>query len=94
VGLGLIAAARLAAARELCAPDVPQRIYAVVARLGMPTTLSGSGYDPAAIVAAMTTDKKRQGGRVRFVLPRAIGDVGVYDDVSEAEALAAVESLF
>jgi len=93
VGLGLIAAARLAAARKLCAPDVPQRIHAVVARLGLPTTLSGSGYDPAAIVAAMTTDKKRQGGKVRFVLPRAIGDVGVYDDVSEAEALAAVESL-
>jgi 3-dehydroquinate synthetase len=91
VGLGLIAAARLAAARGLCAPDVPQRVRDVVARMGLPTGLSG--YDPAAIVAAMTTDKKRKDGRVRFVLPRAIGDVGVYDDVSEEEALAAVESL-
>jgi 3-dehydroquinate synthetase len=41
----------------------------------------------------MPTDKKRKGGHVRFVLPRAIGDVGVYDDVSEEEALAAVDSL-
>ena len=91
VGLGLIAAARLAAARGLCAPDVPVRIQEEVARVGLSTGLSG--YDPAAIVAAMSTDKKRKGGRVRFVLPRAIGDVGVYDDVSEAEALAAVASL-
>ncbi len=91
VGLGLIAAARLAAARGLCAPDIPVRIREVVGRVGLPTQLSG--YDPAAIVAAMTTDKKRKAGRVRFVLPRAIGDVGVYDDVSEAEALAAVASL-
>ena len=91
VGLGLIAAARLAAARDLCSAEIPRRIEAVVARVGLPVTLSG--YDPAAIVAAMVTDKKRKAGRVRFVLPRAIGDVGVYDDVSEAEALAAVQSL-
>ncbi len=91
VGLGLIAAARLAAARGLCAPDIPQRVQDVVMRMGLPTQLTG--YDPAAIVAAMITDKKRKGGRVRFVLPRAIGDVGVYDDVGEDEALAAVASL-
>jgi len=92
VGLGLIAAARLAAARGLCAPDIPERIKDVVARMNLPTELSG--YDAASIVAAMNTDKKRKAGRVRFVLPRAIGDVAVYDDVSEAEALAAVASLF
>jgi len=91
VGLGLIAAARLAAARGLCAPDLPQRIHDVVERMGLPTTLTG--YDAAEIVAAMSTDKKRKRGKVRFVLPRAIGDVGVYDDVSEAEALAAIKSL-
>ncbi len=92
VGLGLIAAARLAAARGLCSPELPQRVERVVTRLGLPASLSG--YDPRAIVAAMSTDKKRKRGKVRFVLPRAIGDVDVYDDVSEAEALAAVQSLF
>ena len=91
VGLGLIAAARLAKARGLCVADIPQRIQAVVASVGLPTEISG--YDPTDIVAAMSTDKKRKGGRVRFVLPRAIGDVGVYDDVREAEALTAVASL-
>ena len=91
VALGLIAAARLAANRGLCQPDVPQRVQAVVARLDLPTELHH--YDPAVILAAMSTDKKRKHGRVHFVLPRAIGDVEVYDDVNEAETLAAVASL-
>jgi 3-dehydroquinate synthase len=91
VGLGLIAAARLAAARGVCASELPARVERVVERLGLPTTLSG--YAPAAIVAAMRSDKKRKGGRLRFVLPRAIGDVGLYDDVPEEDVLAAVASL-
>jgi len=91
VALGLIAATRLAANRGLCPSDMPQRVQAVVERLGLPTTISG--YEPAAILAAMGTDKKRKGGKVRFVLPRAIGDVGVYDDVREEEVLAAMASL-
>ena len=91
VALGLIAAARLAANRGLCQPDVPQRVQGVVARLGLPTELHD--YEPAMILAAMNTDKKRKRGKIHFVLPRAIGDVGVFDDVSEAETLAAVASL-
>ena len=34
-------------------------------------------YAPEAIWEAMASDKKRQGGKLRFVLPRAIGDVVV-----------------
>lgn len=91
VALGLIAAADLAAARGICPPDLPQRITQVVDRLGLDTTLSG--YDATAIVRAMGSDKKKKGGKVRFILPRAIGDVGIYDDVREEEVLAAVQHL-
>jgi 3-dehydroquinate synthetase len=35
----------------------------------------------------MATDKKRAGSRLRFVLPRAIGDVDVFDDVTTEEVL-------
>ncbi len=91
VALGLIAAGRLAAQRGLCTPETARRIEAVVERLGLPTTLTG--YDPQAILQAMSTDKKRRGKRLRFVLPRSIGDVGLFDDVSSDEVLMAVESL-
>jgi 3-dehydroquinate synthase len=88
VALGLIAAAELAAARQLCPPDLPARIASLLDRLGLPTRLSG--VDPAAVLAAMATDKKREAGRLRFVLPHAIGRVALHDDVAPAEVLAAL----
>ena len=45
----------------------------------------------AAILDAMATDKKRVDGRLRFVLPQALGDVVVVDDVAHEEVIAAME---
>jgi 3-dehydroquinate synthase len=36
------------------------------------------------VMQAMRYDKKVQGGKIRFVLPRAIGQVFITDDVSPA----------
>jgi 3-dehydroquinate synthetase len=33
----------------------------------------------------MATDKKRQGNTLRFILPRAIGQVDIFDDVTETD---------
>ena len=88
VALGVVAAAHLAAGRGACAPDLPARITAVMARLGLSVTLSG--YDAVAILRAMATDKKRQAGRLRFVLPQVIGQVALYDDVTAEQVLGAL----
>ena len=89
VALGVVAAAHLAAGRGACAPDLPARITAVMARLGLSVTLSG--YDAVAILRAMATDKKRQAGApLRFVLPQAIGQVALYDDVTAEQVLRAL----
>jgi 3-dehydroquinate synthase len=37
--------------------------------------------DIRAVLEAMAHDKKVAGGKIRFVLPRAIGDVFVTDDI-------------
>lgn len=86
VAVGLAASAELAAARGDCPPDVALRICALLERLELPTRLAG--LDPTAVLAAMSMDKKRQGGRLRFVLPHAIGQVGLHDDVTPIEVLA------
>jgi 3-dehydroquinate synthetase len=44
-----------------------------------------------AIVAAMATDKKRVDNRLRFILPRAIGEIVIVDDVTREEIVATVE---
>ena len=91
VGLGLVAAAELAAAREDCSPETARLIRAVVERLGLPTHLSG--FDPEAVYAAMSADKKRRGKQLRFVLPHEIGRVAVHDDVTREQALAAIKAI-
>jgi len=44
-----------------------------------------------AVLAALAHDKKRAGGRTRYVLPVALGDVRLFDDVPEALVTAALK---
>jgi 3-dehydroquinate synthetase len=73
VGVGLLAASRMSAALGLCSPDLPQRVRAALDALGLPAAIAGC--DPGRVMAAMRADKKRSSGRLRFVLPTAIGEV-------------------
>ena len=69
----------------------------VLTRLGLPIhippSIDGSPLDPAALLAAMGSDKKKKGGRLRFVLIHDVGDVFVRDDVPEAAVVAALEAV-
>ncbi|HVX84335.1 MAG TPA: 3-dehydroquinate synthase [Phycisphaerae bacterium] len=71
VALGTIAATRLAAARGEFPPGDVGRIAALLEAIGLPTALPGLDVDRT--FAAMATDKKVAGGRLRLVLPTAIG---------------------
>lgn len=91
VAVGLVASARLAARLGLCDPGLAPRVAAVLRRLGLPTGYGG--YDPEQVWQAMGTDKKRQAGRLRFVLPRDLGDVVVSDAVPREDVLAVLEAM-
>jgi 3-dehydroquinate synthase len=92
VAMGMAAAARLSAALGECTPSLPPLVEAVLSGLGLPTRVPPA-LDPAALYAAMGSDKKRQAGRLRFVLIRDVGDVFVRGDVPEAAVLAALENI-
>ncbi len=91
VSIGLAAATRLAARLALCDAELVERVESLLGRLDLPTR--APGFDPAQVLAAMATDKKRVGGRLRFVLPRAIGDVDVFDDAPVEHVLAVLEEV-
>ena len=91
VGVGLCAAARLG--RELGVSDVAleEQIVTVLERCGLPSRLEGLAVTD--VRAAMGTDKKRVGNRLRFVVPRAVGGVTIVeapDDKAVQAALRAV----
>lgn len=72
VALGLRAAGLLAMRTGRFSEEEHLRVLATIALLRMPLRTS---VDPAAVLAAMQSDKKKRAGKLRFVLPRAIGDV-------------------
>jgi 3-dehydroquinate synthetase/shikimate kinase len=91
VVLGLRAIASISAARA-ADPSLAERIDTVVAALGFPMQRA---FDAAAVKRALTTDKKRVGGRQRWILPIAVGQVIDVDDVSDREldhALGVIEA--
>lgn len=79
--LGLRAVAHIAAGRG-ADPTLAPRIDDLAARLGF--TLR-TDFDRAHVRRALTTDKKRVGGRLRWLLPMEVGRVEEVDDVSDRE---------
>ncbi|HEX3671053.1 MAG TPA: 3-dehydroquinate synthase family protein [Candidatus Cybelea sp.] len=72
VAVGLRAAGLLALRTGRFSEAEHLRVLALLTLLRLPLRTE---IEPDAILDAMRGDKKRRGGRLRFVLPRAIGDV-------------------
>lgn len=84
VGAGMALAFRFSAAQGLITGQDAQRATRAIAASGLPTTLAevpGHPFDAARLVAHMGQDKKAEGGRLTFILARALGDAFVAKDV-------------
>ena len=79
VAYGLRAACRIGVALEVTPPERAARVEALLDGLDAGAALTVS---TAAVLAAMATDKKTRGGRLRWVLPTAAGYV-VRSDVPD-----------
>jgi 3-dehydroquinate synthetase len=90
VALGLRAAGLLALQTGRFDTAAHMRVLTLLALFGLPlqTTL-----EPEAILAAMRADKKRRGGRLRFVLPRAIGEVEYGIECADSSVRAVLRRL-
>ena len=86
VSIGIAAATRLAARLELCDPALVDRVEGVLQHLALP--IRYPGVTPEQVLRAMSTDKKRVGSQLRFVLPRAVGDVDTFSKIDESAVLA------
>jgi 3-dehydroquinate synthase len=77
VGAGCALAFRFSAALGHCDAAEAQRATRAIAAGGLPTRLDqipGFPFSAERLVAHMAQDKKAEGGRLTFVLARAIGD--------------------
>ncbi len=70
VAMGMVMAARMAAAKGLCDGSVPQRIAKCLENCHLPTR---APYSARELAGVALRDKKRSGERITLVLPRKIG---------------------
>jgi len=86
VGVGMALAFRLASEMGLCPGQDGGRATAHIAASGLSTRLAdipAASATTPALIDIMRRDKKVRNGRMRFVLPHAIGDSFVCDEVPE-----------
>jgi len=79
VAMGMAAAAEIAHRIGIFKESELMRLKSVIESVNLPIDMPQ--LDTKKLIAAMQHDKKIVGGKVRFVLPRAIGDVFVTNEV-------------
>ncbi len=91
VAIGMHCASRLAERRGLVDPSFTERQQRLLESLGLPTRLpTNCVFSPDDVLSRMRLDKKNVGGKLRFILPTRLGEVKLFDDVSEQDVAAAL----
>lgn len=90
VSLGLRAAGLLALRTGRFSEVEHLRVLALLALLRLPMTMP---LDPGDVLEAMQADKKKRDGRLRFVLPMAIGDVEFGVEVPDRDVRAVLKRM-
>ncbi len=85
VAIGMVAAGEIALAMELWSPDDQRRQIALIRSAGLPIQLPALNGEE--VLSCLQADKKVKQGRIRFVLPSAIGVVQINDAVTQETIL-------
>lgn len=92
VAMGLVASTNLSASLGHCDRSLQERIEAVLSSADLPTRIPEE-LDPLQLIEKMSGDKKKKGGKLRYVLLKDIGDVFITDDVPESAVLETLTKL-
>lgn len=90
VAIGMAQAFRYSARQGLCAGQDAVRAEAAIAAVGLPVrmdALPAHPFDAGQLLAHMGQDKKAEGGRLTFILARALGEAFVARDVDASSIL-------
>ncbi|MCC6418309.1 MAG: 3-dehydroquinate synthase [Gemmataceae bacterium] len=90
VAAGMVCAGRLAERRGLVGPAFSERQVRLLERFGLPTR--PERWPTEQLRATMRSDKTALAGRLRFVLPRRLGEVALFDDIPEAAVREVLEA--
>jgi len=84
VAAGMMCAAHLAVKRGLIGPELVARQRRLLEAFDLPTA-SKSEWPASDLIAVMRRDKKAEAGKLRFILPKRLGEVALFDEVPEEQ---------
>lgn len=84
VSAGIVLACKVAVLKGWITPQELERIRQLLMRFSLPIECP-SQMNMACFVKHMKHDKKVADGKIRFIIPTAIGEAVVTDDISDAE---------
>jgi 3-dehydroquinate synthase len=90
VAAGMICASRLAERRGLIPAEATERLRRLLQSFHLP--VAPEQWPAPRLLEVMHSDKKASGGKLRFVLPRRLGEVALFDDVPEEDVLEILAS--
>lgn len=96
VSVGMVAAARLSARMGLTEPSVVDSLEAALTAWGLPVRCTAPAWPQFradSLWSAMAHDKKRHGDTLRWVLPVAIGEVTIQEDVPRAAVVEILKEM-
>ncbi len=91
VSAGMTCAARLAERRGLIDGTLVERQRRLLEAFGLPT--APLAWPADELIGVMRNDKKASAGRLRFVLPRRLGEAGLVEDVPEGDVRRVLENV-
>jgi 3-dehydroquinate synthase len=89
VAAGMVCASRLAERQGLISPELTTRQVRLLDRFGLP--IAPRRWPISDLVTTMRSDKKAVAGKLRFVLPRRLGEVALFDDIAESVVRGVLE---
>ncbi|KFF41186.1 MAG: 3-dehydroquinate synthase [Candidatus Atelocyanobacterium thalassa] len=93
VSIGMIAAGRIASFLGIWREDLRLRQEKLLQKMSLPTKIPDS-LKIKDILESLTLDKKVKSEKVRFILPKNIGEVKVYDNIPSETIINALKSMY
>jgi 3-dehydroquinate synthase len=92
VAIGMVAAGEIAVRLGLWSQSLSDRQTALIRKAELPTQIP-AGLDLDHLMALLQSDKKVEDGKVRFIVPTAIGAVKITDQVPAAVVRAVLKQI-
>ena len=96
VALGMIAAGRMAVRRGLMSEAGLEEMKEILKKYKLFNKISkvDVNFDLEDILDVTKSDKKMQGGKIKFILTKEVGKAEIYTDVSDDEILLGIKEIF